>query len=190
MGKSEDKKQYIIENARKVFKIKGFKDVTMKDIIDKCNISRGGIYLYFKSTEEIFKEVLEEEETKDSSISELSQSSSSLDLIKCFLETQKKELLNKDDNLIMATYEYIFYNITNHKDLNLKEKYNIAYETLYRIIKMGVDNNEFNIDINKTVNHIIFLLEGLRVSSLVLTLNEKMINEQIDNILRDFNNEK
>ena len=52
--KSEQKKKYILETARKVFIEKGFKNVTMKDIVEACDISRGGLYLYFGSTREIF----------------------------------------------------------------------------------------------------------------------------------------
>ena len=45
--KSVRKKEYILEQAQKVFAQKGFKDVTMKDIVTACNVSRGGVYLYF-----------------------------------------------------------------------------------------------------------------------------------------------
>ena len=48
--KSVRKKQYIIDKAREVFAQRGYKDVTMKDIVDACQISRGGLYLYFDST--------------------------------------------------------------------------------------------------------------------------------------------
>ena len=48
--KSAQKKRYIIEKAREVFVEKGFKKVTMKDIVEVCDISRGGLYLYFENT--------------------------------------------------------------------------------------------------------------------------------------------
>jgi AcrR family transcriptional regulator len=43
--KSVQKRNYILETARKVFVEKGYKNVTMKDIVDACEISRGGLYL-------------------------------------------------------------------------------------------------------------------------------------------------
>lgn len=52
--KSEIKKLVILNNARKVFSKKGFSAVTMQDIIEACGISRGGIYLYFTSVDDIF----------------------------------------------------------------------------------------------------------------------------------------
>ena len=56
--KSLKKRNLILDCAEKVFSQKGFSVVTMKDIIEACNISRGGIYLYFSSTDEIFMEVI------------------------------------------------------------------------------------------------------------------------------------
>ena len=38
--KSVQKKRYIVEKAREVFVEKGFKKVTMKDIVEACDISR------------------------------------------------------------------------------------------------------------------------------------------------------
>ena len=56
--KSEQKRMYILKQAKTVFAEKGFRAVTMKDIVDICEISRGGLYLYFASTEEIFRAIL------------------------------------------------------------------------------------------------------------------------------------
>lgn len=45
--KSVQKKRYIVEKARDVFMEKGFKKVTMKDIVEACDISRGGLLSVF-----------------------------------------------------------------------------------------------------------------------------------------------
>ena len=37
--KSAQKKSLIIEKARQVFKEKGYKEVTMKDIVEACSLS-------------------------------------------------------------------------------------------------------------------------------------------------------
>ena len=57
--KSVHKRALIVEAARRVFVEKGFRAVTMKDIVDACGISRGGLYLYFNNTAEVFQAVLE-----------------------------------------------------------------------------------------------------------------------------------
>ena len=58
--RSKEKRNLILKCAEQVFRTKGFSNVTMKDIIDECNISRGGIYLYFSSVDEIFTEVIKQ----------------------------------------------------------------------------------------------------------------------------------
>ena len=56
--KSAQKKKFIVETARQVFKKKGFKEVTMKDIVEACDISRGGLYLYFKIPKKFLRRCL------------------------------------------------------------------------------------------------------------------------------------
>ena len=44
------KRKYIVERAREVFHKNSYRTVTMKDIVEVCGISRGGLYLYFANT--------------------------------------------------------------------------------------------------------------------------------------------
>ncbi len=60
-AKGEKKKELILNTAKDLFIKNGFKDVTMKDIVEECEISRGGLYLYFQSTAEFFEEILRAE---------------------------------------------------------------------------------------------------------------------------------
>ncbi|MBO7743542.1 TetR/AcrR family transcriptional regulator [Paenibacillus sp. MWE-103] len=50
----DTKKQHIVETALKVFFKYGYKRVSMNEIAESAGISRAGLYLYFKSKEEIF----------------------------------------------------------------------------------------------------------------------------------------
>ena len=92
--KSVQKKRYILETARKVFVDKGFKRVTMKDIVEACDISRGGLYLYFDSTSQIFLEVIkmESEEADDVFSGKITEDATAADILILFLQEQKKEL--------------------------------------------------------------------------------------------------
>jgi TetR/AcrR family fatty acid metabolism transcriptional regulator len=54
-GKDEITTKVVIINcALRLFKEHGYKNVTIKDICETANISRGTFYYYFKSKEEIF----------------------------------------------------------------------------------------------------------------------------------------
>ena len=90
--KSTFKKQLIVEKAGEVFAAKGFTDVTMKDIVEACNISRGGLYLYFGSTEEVFLEVLKAASVEDEAEVDKAMEGalSAGDMLAVFLKEQKK----------------------------------------------------------------------------------------------------
>jgi len=49
-------KEYIMKTSLGLFLKKSFKDVTMKEIVEKTGLSKGAFYHYFNSKEELFKE--------------------------------------------------------------------------------------------------------------------------------------
>ncbi|MBM6618666.1 TetR/AcrR family transcriptional regulator [Bacillus suaedaesalsae] len=55
----ENRKLELLQVAREVFIEKGFESTTMKDIVEKSGLSRGGVYQYFSSTEEMYREIVE-----------------------------------------------------------------------------------------------------------------------------------
>ena len=54
-----DSKEHIITVACKLFLQKSFKEVTMKEIVEKTGLSKGAFYHYFESKEQLFLEVLD-----------------------------------------------------------------------------------------------------------------------------------
>ena len=140
--KSAQKKKFILETARKVFVEKGFKKVTMKDIVEACGISRGGLYLYFDSTSQIFLEVmkLESQEADDVFSDSIDDDATAADILVLFLKEQKKELLRKSDTLTQAIYEYYFQNQPGRKDNILKKQFDSAVKIIEKLIEAGVEN--------------------------------------------------
>lgn len=57
--KIEIRKSKILESAFDVFSEKGFKQASMQDIVEHSGISKGGLYTYYKSKEEIFLAIAE-----------------------------------------------------------------------------------------------------------------------------------
>ena len=142
--KSAQKRKFILETARKVFVEKGFKKVTMKDIVEACEISRGGLCLYFESTGQIFLEVmkLESEETDDVFSDKITEDATAADILVLFLQEQKKELLRRKDTLTQAIYEYYFENQPGKKDNILKKQFDSAVKIMEKLIETGVGNGE------------------------------------------------
>jgi AcrR family transcriptional regulator len=54
-----ESKEHIILVASRLFLQKSFKEVTMKEIVEKTGLSKGAFYHYFESKEQLFLEVLE-----------------------------------------------------------------------------------------------------------------------------------
>jgi len=185
--KSVQKRKYILDTARKVFMEKGFKRVTMKDIVEACDISRGGLYLYFNSTEEIFMEVLrmESEETDDVFSGNVKEDSTATDILMIFLKEQKKELMRKKDTLTQATYEFYFENKLSKKDDILKKQFESAVFVLRKLIETGVESEEFYCeDPESAARNIMLVLEGLKISAQTIGVTSESADKQLLYILK------
>jgi len=53
----EEAKSKIVEAARVVFAKKGYHDATMDDVAKEVGVSKGALYSYFKSKEDLLKEI-------------------------------------------------------------------------------------------------------------------------------------
>lgn len=180
--KAAKKRQFILDTAKTVFAEKGFKSVTMKDIVDACEISRGGLYIYFDSTEAIFSEILREEAAKQSW--NLAGGSAG-DRLAFFLSEQKKSILSADKGLSVALYEYMFYK--HEADLScddLKDAFKAGVAAVEAIVKEGVESGEFYADdIHSAALNIVYLLEGLKLAAGTVGVSERDIDGQLVYIL-------
>lgn len=177
--KSLQKKQFILETAREVFMEKGYKSVTMKDIVDRCDISRGGLYLYFNNTREIFEEVLqlETEDTDDVLTGAISEEASCTDILLLFFKEQKKELLRKKKNLTIAIYEYLFEHKVPKKENTLRKQFDMGIKIMEQLITDGVENGEFYCeDVLGMARNIMFVIEGMKIASQTMGISEEMID--------------
>ena len=185
--KSIQKKKYILETARKVFMEKGFKKFTMKDIVEACDISRGGLCLYFENTGQIFLEVLkmESQEADDVFSDSITEDATAADILILFLKEQKKELLRKKDTLTQAIYEFYFENDLPKKDNVLKKQFDSAVKIIEKLIEAGVENGEFYCeDCKGTARNIMFVLEGLKISAQTIGITAEAVDREILYILK------
>lgn len=185
--KSVQKKKYILETARKVFVEKGFKRVTMKDIVEACDISRGGLYLYFDNTSQIFLEVMkmESQETDDVFSDSITEDATAADILILFLKEQKKELLKKGDTLTQAVYEFYFENKLGKKDNILKKQFDSVVKIMEKLIETGVENGEFYCeDCEGAARNIMFVLEGLKISAQTIGITADTVDREVLYILR------
>jgi len=97
--KSNGSRQQILEKSKNVFIRKGFSNVSMKDIVEECNISRGGLYHHFPSVAELFAEMIEKED-------KINNAQNDSDNLNAFFDNLKTKLINIDMNLLRAAIEY------------------------------------------------------------------------------------
>ena len=181
--KSVQKKKFIMERAREVFCEKGYKNVTMKDIVEACEISRGGLYLYFSSTKEIFDALLEEDAAnkKDLLETEAAKDSTPGDLLLLYLSNKKKEILDGNE-LSKAMYEYSFEMGKN--DSTVRKYFDDEVETLKKLIADGVEQ-EWMVceDITQSAKDIAYSMEGLKISAQTFGVSEAEIDKEITYLL-------
>ena len=185
--KSVQKRKYILEKARAVFAEKGFKNVTMKDVVDACDISRGGLYLYFSSTEELFLAVLADDTSEDDEeavVAALSGDASAGDMLALFLKEQKKEILRKKNNLTIATYEYFSLHKVADKDNPLKLQFDTAVRIVEKLIENGIENDEFYCE-NPLgcARNLMYVVEGLKIASKTIGVTEEAIDKELMYVL-------
>lgn len=179
--KSIHKKQHILEAARKIFSEKGYKNVTMKDIVEACDISRGGLYLYFGSTKELLLELLQQDadETDDAFTRRITKEDSAADILTLFLKEQKKELLQKKDNLTMAVYEYSFEE-ADKKNAMLRKQFEAGTKVIEKLIESGIASGEFYCENPRgAAENIMYVLEGMKINSQTIGITESMVDEQL-----------
>lgn len=112
--KTEIKRNFILQQAKQLFIKKGFYKVTLKDIVEACGISRGGIYLYFDSVDEIFMEVIRQyhSENLNKTCIELSGSKEFVEILDEFWDEEKARILCIRNSLKLAMIEYFL----SHKE--------------------------------------------------------------------------
>lgn len=185
--KSIQKRNYIIEKAREVFQEKGYISVTMKDIVEACDISRGGLYLYFDHVEDVFKEVLrlESEETDDVFEPAISEATSSADILGLFLQEQKKELLKKKGNLSRAIFEYNFCKTVPPKENAYRKQFDMAVKVIEKLIVQGMEEGDLYCeDPRGAARNMMYVIEGLRISSQTIGITEETVNREIRYLMK------
>ncbi|HCC35857.1 MAG TPA: hypothetical protein DEQ02_09625 [Ruminococcaceae bacterium] len=178
--KSEIKKQYITEQAEKVFREKGYSAVTMSDIVEACEISRGGLYLYFSNVDEVFLGVLKNRDMQlDTTGLDMDGSKSFKQLTEIFFGLQKQKLLGSNRGLLQALFEYyLMHRESDDKNYYIKQFFGTKY-LLIKILKYGADKGKIKKkEISNLAHTILFVLSGMETMSLSGSITEDIIENQ------------
>ncbi|MBR4529810.1 MAG: TetR/AcrR family transcriptional regulator [Lachnospiraceae bacterium] len=188
--KARGKREKILREAGAVFARKGFKSVTMQEIVDACGISRGGVYLYFADIRELFLAVLAQERPPEYSIvmeRVLSGDATVTEMLRAFLADQLEEALDTGRDLRLAEAEY--YSIYADETTGphpLRIRFTKTAEMIERLIMLGIQNGEFSCtDPGTAAEGILYRLEGIRSMNRVAGVERESAGAQLRRILQE-----
>lgn len=148
----------ILSTAYSFFIEKGYEKTSIQDIINELGISKGAIYHYFKSKEEILQSVLLLEKEKDNTyLDKLIQEADG-----CNAQEKIKYVLNKiiSDENINTTNRFLLNQTNNSKAIiqSIIQTVNIDSIKFFEIIKDGVKDGSLNTDFPKECSELLLLL--------------------------------
>jgi len=185
-AKSEQKKIYILEVAKQVFIEKGFRTVTMKDIVEACEISRGGLYLYYNNTAEIFRDVLklEAKQTDAGLEGQLSEDATATEILMVFFKAQKAEIVSRKGSLIMAMYEYYYeYKDSGYENV-LQKQFEVGTEIIRNLIELGIENGEFVCAYPELeARNMMYAIEGLKIMGQTTMMEQEELDKEMAYLL-------
>jgi len=187
----ENRKNAILKAARKLFFDRGFKSVTVDSIASKAELSKGSIYLYFDSKEEIYTQILiadtMEFHKSISNFSTIEAPASSLliDFAKVYVDyfLNDQELFRIFMNFMLRAEQM---NLTNEQHNHLIGMTNENIQIIAQILQKGIDSGEFSpgINVRHSQNAIWGLLNGI-ISLYLFTGNQAKRAEKIHTMVKD-----
>lgn len=181
------KRKLILQGAASVFIRKGFNATTMQDIVEECRISRGGLYRYYSSTEDIFQALLQENSNNMERYFEgmVLEGKDFIEMIDSFFAEQKTELLHMEKSLMTATYEFFLSHKSDRNKEFLQQQYDQSVYSLTKVMEHGISQNEIRINnVGDVVKHIILSIEGIRMYAMSVGISEETVNGQFDLLRR------
>ncbi len=178
-----EKKENIIESAQKLFSRFGFLKTTVNEIAKAARMGKASLYHYFKSKEDIFREVVEKESQvlSDKTREAIERENNPRDKIKAFIVTRMEclsELTNIYNALRSEHLEHYAF-IEKAREANFREE----IETVEAILEGGVRDGVFEIDdVELTAFAIISALKGLEYPW-TTKVSEDEIGKNIDKLL-------
>lgn len=181
--KSLNKRAFILKQAEQVFIQKGYHGVTMKDIIEQCGISRGGLYLYFSSVNEIFLTVMNQHNQNQSEAAKkpINSEKPFEQLVDEYFSVQKNRLMNREHGLMMAMFDFFLA----HKEEYAKDFFFAEFcsskDIILEILRCGVSRNVIaDVNLEAMAENIMFLIQGVSTLAMSSGVPEELIDSQFD----------
>jgi AcrR family transcriptional regulator len=181
----ENRRNAILKAARKLFFEKGFRIVTVDSIAKRAELSKGSIYLYFNSKEEIYTHILLNDIDKfHKNLTQLFKNDRPAGEALIDLASIYVDFFLSDRELFRILMTFMLH--TNHMNLpedlneNIIKTTNKTINIIEQIFQYGIERGEFpaTINLRKNRNAIWGLLNGI-ISLHLFTGKESRREERI-----------
>ncbi len=164
----ENRKAAILKAARRLFFEKGFKPVTVESIAKKAELSKGSVYLYYNSKEEIYAQILLNDIEKfNRKIENLFNNGDTASSILHKLSTIYIDFFLHDTELFRILVTYMLHtddmNLSDDVNHHIVKMTNVAIDVIERIFQYGIERGEFppSVNLRQNRNAIWGLLNGI-----------------------------
>ncbi|WP_245602235.1 TetR family transcriptional regulator [Peribacillus kribbensis] len=142
----EKRKEEILETAREIFIKQGFEKTTMTDIVEATGLSRGGVYQYFSSTDEMFRHITDrnDQESKKWFLSLIENSSTAWEAVEKLLQETEQDRLSDGIGFGVVQFEYFLNSLrVEERASYLMKRFQFLREYFSKLIQNGVETGEF-----------------------------------------------
>ncbi len=175
-GKSPDKRQAILDAAEKTFGANGYAAATMEQIAADAGISKGSIYNYFRSKQDLFMELFAQSVATDEAQVDtlLNQPIPASRKIEALLDIWFKSFEHYE-RIGALFLEYWATAAREDREGRLAASFQEMYarwrERIAAIITQGIDSGQFRreLDTQWVVTGIMAMLDGLTIQAIVKT---------------------
>jgi len=181
----ENRRAAILRAARKLFFDKGFKPVTVESIAQKAELSKGSIYLYFNSKEEIYTHILLSDIDKfHKGVANLFRSGETASDLLTELARIYISFFLGDKELFRILMTFMLHtehmNLPEELNRHVVKTTNKTISVIEKIFQYGIDRGEFPATMNIRINRDIVwgLLNGI-ISLHIFTGLESRREERI-----------
>jgi len=142
-------KELILQNSFVLFLEKGYKEVSLNEIVKTCNISKGALYHHYKSKDDLYVKVLDRFFFSYFKKQDVDYSDSTIQyktkyFIDTFIHPYKEVAVVLQEKQVSAYFRFLFQAVNNFPEIRKrvnKHFYTKGYY-IYQIIEIAKKNNE------------------------------------------------
>lgn len=177
-------RERILEASRSLFAQNGYCSVTMQDVCKVCNLSRGGLYRHFSSTEQIFAAIIEQEQKRAEAALAHAKANEvpPRRMVATFLRYRLQYLLDSDVGIDTATAEFGANSENGKRILSQRAESSICI--LSEMIESGKAEGEFRCkDARTNAILLLCLLEGLGKHNALLPMDARQTEDMVERMM-------